>query len=237
MFVPSILSVTEAASRLGVSRRRVLQLIKSGSLPARGVGSSWIIDERDLDRLDGRAHGRPVGPASAWAIAALLAGQGDWLSPVQRSRARSRVAGIGGIGDAEQLVSSWRSLLRQRARRLELSVAEADLGGVRDEERIVLSGLSLPSSGIAATDIVEGYVIDAELSQLCIDHLMVRADGPGVSSNVVLHIPEVAPRSWRRLVADPAIQAADLADHRHPRAQAAAAQILLDKVLPLAGAV
>lgn len=41
--VPDLLSVSEAADRLGVSRQAVLQRIESGSLPATRIGSAWAI--------------------------------------------------------------------------------------------------------------------------------------------------------------------------------------------------
>lgn len=41
--VPDLLSVSEAAQRLGVSRQAVLQRIDSGSLPAHRIGSAWAI--------------------------------------------------------------------------------------------------------------------------------------------------------------------------------------------------
>lgn len=43
--LPALLSVSEAAQRLGVTRQAVLQRIDSGSLPATKVGSAWVIPE------------------------------------------------------------------------------------------------------------------------------------------------------------------------------------------------
>lgn len=41
--IPELVSVAEAAEMLGVSRQAVSQRIKSGSLPARRVGGSWVL--------------------------------------------------------------------------------------------------------------------------------------------------------------------------------------------------
>ncbi|KQP81550.1 helix-turn-helix domain-containing protein [Aeromicrobium sp. Leaf291] len=41
--MPELLSLTEAAERLGVSRQAVHQRIESGSLPAAKVGNGWAI--------------------------------------------------------------------------------------------------------------------------------------------------------------------------------------------------
>jgi excisionase family DNA binding protein len=46
----SIISVRDAAERLGISRVRVRQLIHEGRLPAEKVGRDYIIHESDLDR-------------------------------------------------------------------------------------------------------------------------------------------------------------------------------------------
>lgn len=57
--MPKLLSTTEAAARLQVTERRVLQLIKSGELPASKFGPVWQIKERDLTRFSPRPVGRP----------------------------------------------------------------------------------------------------------------------------------------------------------------------------------
>ncbi|WP_032380932.1 helix-turn-helix domain-containing protein [Rhodococcoides fascians] len=41
--IPDLLSVSEAAGEMGVSRQRVLQLISTGSLPATKVGNAWLV--------------------------------------------------------------------------------------------------------------------------------------------------------------------------------------------------
>lgn len=55
----NLLSVTEAAERLGVIRQRVFQLIKSERLPAVMVGSQYVIKESDLVTVKDRPTGRP----------------------------------------------------------------------------------------------------------------------------------------------------------------------------------
>lgn len=54
-----ILNTEEAAARLGVSTRRVQQLIKSGRLPAREFGGSYMITAADLKLVEDRPMGRP----------------------------------------------------------------------------------------------------------------------------------------------------------------------------------
>ena len=54
-----ILNTEEAAARLGVSARRVQQLVKSGRLPAREFGGSYMIAAGDLKLVEERPPGRP----------------------------------------------------------------------------------------------------------------------------------------------------------------------------------
>lgn len=46
--MPELLSVTEVAAELGVSRQAVLQRLESGSLTASRVGNSWVIQRASL---------------------------------------------------------------------------------------------------------------------------------------------------------------------------------------------
>ena len=45
----NFLSVAEVAERLGLTRGRVNQLISDNVLPARRIGRSYMVDERDLE--------------------------------------------------------------------------------------------------------------------------------------------------------------------------------------------
>jgi excisionase family DNA binding protein len=53
------LTTNEAAEKLGISRRRVLALIKAKRLPADKFGDVYMIDEKDLDLVKDRKAGRP----------------------------------------------------------------------------------------------------------------------------------------------------------------------------------
>ena len=54
-----LISVTEAAEKLGVTRGRIRQLISDGRLKATKVGHYWAIDTQDLAALQRRKPGRP----------------------------------------------------------------------------------------------------------------------------------------------------------------------------------
>ena len=53
------LTTTEAAQRLGVTVRRVNDLITSGRLPAARFGRAYMIKESDLKLVENRKAGRP----------------------------------------------------------------------------------------------------------------------------------------------------------------------------------
>jgi hypothetical protein len=55
----SILDTKAAAAELGVSPRRILQLIKSGRLPAQLLGGVHIVMRSDLAKVADRKPGRP----------------------------------------------------------------------------------------------------------------------------------------------------------------------------------
>lgn len=55
-----LISTDEAAGRLGVSGRRVRQLIDAGALPAQKVGGGYVIDESVLKSVE--IHGKPGRP-------------------------------------------------------------------------------------------------------------------------------------------------------------------------------
>lgn len=48
--VPELLSVTQVAETLGVTRQAVLQRIESGSLPAQRVGKGWAVSAALVER-------------------------------------------------------------------------------------------------------------------------------------------------------------------------------------------
>ena len=55
-----MLSTKEASEKLGVSIRRVQQMITEGTLPANKVGRDFIILEKDLENVT--VYGKPGRP-------------------------------------------------------------------------------------------------------------------------------------------------------------------------------
>ncbi len=56
-----LLGTKEAAKKLGVSLRRVQQLIELGTLPAQRIGRDYLIQEKDLSKVT--IYGKPGRPA------------------------------------------------------------------------------------------------------------------------------------------------------------------------------
>lgn len=89
-----LMSISEAAGRLGVSPQRVHQLLESGALVGQRPGHEWLIDEADLPRSRRQVGGRPLSPSSAWALLVYAhdpARARALLSAPDRSRARQRL--------------------------------------------------------------------------------------------------------------------------------------------------
>jgi excisionase family DNA binding protein len=55
-----LLTIKEAAERLGVSARRVNQLIDEKKLLAQKIGSQYVINEEDLEGV--KTYGKPGRP-------------------------------------------------------------------------------------------------------------------------------------------------------------------------------
>jgi excisionase family DNA binding protein len=90
----TLLSVNEAAERLGISRAAIRQQITAGRLPAVKRGRSWWLDERAVERnaRQGALPGRPLSPRMAWAIILLASGEAERAKRlVERERYASRM--------------------------------------------------------------------------------------------------------------------------------------------------
>lgn len=234
------MSVPQAAADLGVSAARVRQRIEEGSLVAEKIGGRWLVDLAAHGEIGRPARGRPVSPSSVW-YSLLAVGRGALLdvpsdevggsareiavraaavSPASRHRAVARLRSAIQAGNHDEIVA-W---LRHRGERRLYLAAEADLPAIRDDERLLLSGLSDPDSGMSDPRVAEGYIASTDADQFAEDHWL---ESPSLDDrpNVVLHVvPALPPRISRLLLA------ADLAEHSHAR-ELKRAHELLDDVI------
>jgi excisionase family DNA binding protein len=226
----ALMSVAEAAQRLGVGVPRIHQRIADGSLRAERIGSQWAVDELSLLQVaERRSPGRPLSPRSAWALIALSVGDvaalAD-LAPSERSRAAARLAELFGaarrVPRSEREVRRGAAMLRQRFRnradRVLLKAADADLAGLRADGRWE-SVLSPAVSGIASGE-VEGYLVNEHFKPLSDDFLLVPADR---DANVIAHVLPAGQRSYPDSLL---LLAADLSEHRGPREERRAVELL-----------
>jgi excisionase family DNA binding protein len=54
-----LITTAQAAERLGISVRRVQELISSQRLPAQQFGRTYVVNEDDLKLVENRKAGRP----------------------------------------------------------------------------------------------------------------------------------------------------------------------------------
>ena len=78
-----MLTVPQAAERVGRDPETIRRWIRSGKLPARKIGTQHVIEEQHLDALID--EGAPVLP-SIWQTTWTGEPQPDWVSIIHRSR-------------------------------------------------------------------------------------------------------------------------------------------------------
>jgi excisionase family DNA binding protein len=219
-----ILSPAEAAPRLKMSERRVRALLEEGRIPGQRVSGRWVIDEADVARYQpGNPAGRPLSEKSAWDLirharnAAAHGMPGHGLSPVEKHRLNQRLERLRESPDPLGLL---RSLLAKRAEKAEFSSSPADLGELREDPRIHISGVSHPTSGLLSNSELEAYVSRKDFQALVKDWFLVRP-AAGQRPNVVLHVADEVPEEL-----PPLLVAADLAERPGVREHNAALDII-----------
>lgn len=176
------MSVVEAAEELDLSPRRVRQLLAAGQIPGQQVGGTWVIERMSLDELRRVGVGRPWSPRSAWAVLGLASGRDLKLSPVERSRARRRLAETGLVGLVEQL--------RSRAVRNDFYAHPSALARIVREPGVLRGGVSAAPEhdvDLIALDFAEVYVRESQLPNLVAQYaLEANADRSNLLVRVVV---------------------------------------------------
>ncbi len=80
-----LISTDDAAEKLGVSGRRIRQLIDEGKLPAQYVGGGYVIDESALEGV--KVYGKPGRPKT---------------TPDTNKRATGRIRATGGASTGKK---------------------------------------------------------------------------------------------------------------------------------------
>jgi excisionase family DNA binding protein len=217
---PWLLSVNEAARRLGVSPAAVRQRIVAGRLPATKRGRSWWLDERVVERhvRQPASSGRPLSPAMAWAIVLLASDDEEGAKRLARnerypSRMRAWLEG--------HPLGEHASQLRSRAE-------VEDFAGHPSELERLLARPDFLATGVSAIDVVglvggvsgvEGYAPAGRRAQMLSEHALTPAgDGP-------IRIRWVSDELWPRVRRDDVPRAPraavllDLLENDDPRAR------------------
>lgn len=216
----SVLSVVDAAELLEVSPRRVRKMLAAGDLPGKRVGRSWVIERADVQEVRRSRVGRPWSAVSAWAVLAIAAGQQTDLSPVERSRARKRLADHG--------LSELVGRLQARSDRREMYAHPSALARLQAEPSVVRGGVSAASEyevDLIAGDDAEIYVRASDVSELVERYAL---DISPARPNVIVRVVEEDdwPFGADARVAPWSVVAVDLLDARDERSRRAGFELI-----------
>jgi excisionase family DNA binding protein len=222
-----VIGVVEAANRLGISERRVRELIMAGDLDAVRVSGRYAIEEDTLDRLT--EQGRPVGVRGfsrriGWAAAALADGvRPAWVSQSELSRLRRR------LSRPDIDTDSWRARLTARAAFTgRYRISSSNLQRLLDTKQVTRTGVSarnlVTDRQIGLGDGAVWLVHRSELVKVVTDFGLLHSR----SGNVIVRTADVDGMmrtgengdTYRLMVA------ADLLDSTDARGQLAGAQLL-----------
>lgn len=209
--------VADYALRYGLSEQGVRRAARQGTVPARKVGTAWLIDDSSRMRPQRR---RPLSERTATALLAQLDGDLEAaraLRPTERARLRERTLRLVNEQDAADLFTAWlRPVLARPA--ANLFVQPTDLRELRTDDRLVLGGISDARAEISAPDFLEAHVAAADFPQLRREFLLRNSDAP----NVRLHVDAERPSSPLPLSA----LLIDLAADGGPRERARVVELL-----------
>lgn len=216
-------AVSDAAARLGVSDRRVRQLLEAGTLAGRRFGSQWLVDAaslRDTDRRR-RSRGRPLNACNAWKLIVLASGQELPRGHAsERARLRQLLATKGGL---LPLVPA----LGRRGDPVRLAAHPGVLNRLAEDDAVVLSGARASLHhhlGLGAVNDLEGYVRAGALPQLQRRYALERASDGNVLLRVIPDDIWFPPGKHAPLAA----VAVDLAEGRDPRSREVGQDVIAD---------
>lgn len=215
------IGLAEAAQELGVSVRRVHQLIGSDRLRGRRIGRSWVLDRVDVEQLARRRPppGRPWKPASAWAVLALANGDELRASAVDRSRAAHRL---------QHGLELLAGRLSSRARDCRFYAHPAVLAEIAAHTEAVACGVSALSAhdvDLVVGDQAEAYVRDSALADVVSRFALdPDSDRPNVRLRVV--DDDDWPFDADQRIAPAPVVAVDLLDSDDERSRRAARELL-----------
>lgn len=175
---PALVSVQEAADRLGLSAMTVRHHVASGRLPAIKRGGAWWIDVRAVERMrrEPRDLGRPLSAEMAWAVILLDSGDADGAAVVAGrdrylSRARAWIR--------DHPLDRHASRLRGRAQAERFDAHASELARVADREDVLRTGVcALEEAGlVGSADSVEVYAPSGHRDSIVAAHALDQGAG------------------------------------------------------------
>lgn len=216
-----VMGVADAAALLGVSPRRVHQMVASGQLDGRRIGRIWLLRDADVRREARmrRQAGRPWNASSAWNVLALANGDAPRGSPVERSRAAKRLSdGLESLG----------ARLSSRARSHWFYAHPSVLAELVSQPGVVACGLSALSEhrvDLVVADRCEAYARSSQVAGL-LERFALDAD----SDRPNAHLRAVADEHWPfgpdQRVAPAPVVAVDLLESEDERSRRAGRELL-----------
>lgn len=214
------LTATQLSERLGITRRRALELLRSETIAGRQLANGmWLADLDAVARYEisaRRGSGRTLNASTAWGLLWEMSGlDADWLSDSTRARVRRRIRN----SDAASIAAAVAS--RTRAHRYTSANTERAAAGV------IRTGRSAAS--LLGTDLIEdtrnvaGYVRSGSVDDYASAHFLVEhMNGKDVLFENTL------PISYDADAMPPAVIAADLSASTDTRERSAALKTLED---------
>ena len=222
----SLLSVREAADRLGVGPEAVRKRIASGRLPAVKRGRDWWIDERVVQRgvRQPAGSGRPLSAEMAWAV--LLLASGDETAAAElasrdryRSRARQWLR--------EHSLVEYAAQLRDRAQSERFDGHPSELARLAERSDVLATGSSAAQlvGLVGQGSSVEVYAPAGHRDAIVAEHALIEKEGGAVT------VRWVSDHVWPLIAGERGIPRAaalvDLLESDEPRARREAARALV----------
>ena len=218
MSVAALMSLSEAAERLGVGKEQVRRYVQRGLLPAAKLANSWVIPVAHLQAFQHvkPRGGRPLSAASAWAQ--IVAGYVDLNDPhryINRGVLTRWSGTLGAVIDLladDGIVISGIHAASRYGALLDPLPTEAQIYVERSTTADVMRGI--------APDPLGGVVVRSV--DPAIWRTLQNASDP-LGAQPAMNVPETA------LCAPPAAVALDLVGSEHPREQYVADRIMVSR--------
>jgi excisionase family DNA binding protein len=216
MEIEGVLSIEEAAQRLGRSPQAVRQMAASGDLDAVRRGREWWLDERAVERRrrEARGRGRALAPEVAWSVLFLASGEHE---QARRVAAEAHHPSRAARWLRTNELSARGSRLRGRARRESFDAHPSEFSRLLARDDVMRTGISAAEEiGLhGGSEAAEFYAPESARPTITDAHALEAGNG-GV---VARWVPDAL---WSVIAAARAPRAAvllDLLENDDPRAR------------------